>query len=337
MKVKEIRNNNEFQLKFNRKTTYALIFIFFILSFTFFLLLKSTQIKNENENQNENQNENEKEIKNKKQNWDLKKEKICILMVDDRTLGKNFDFSSNKQIPFFHTSIFANSFYSKYHGYDFYRIDSNNKINDSRKLLNLFQEAPNLVRLPPWSKLKMIYLMMNYYDYEIILYLDSDSVFFDFERTIEDFIVENVNYSENISLILTRDRDVVSDYVNSGVLIFINNDFSKKMILDWYNLPITIPDFQYSINGGAAEQTPMGQYMYKTEPWKSHIHILPLNTTNGPDGEFIRHFWGAVPWEERSDQIFQIFINYSYHFHNFLEQIQSQNFSSQISKFIDNP
>ncbi|KAJ5068865.1 alpha-16-mannosyltransferase mnn11-related [Anaeramoeba ignava] len=301
--------------KFPRFIVPFLIFLFgILLSLIYRIPNKQEKIKekmNEKIELNSNYSKEEKKANEKSsenlfdtkkdQEKEGKKPKICILMVDDRKLKYNNYKDKNRDIPYHSLSVYNNYLYAQRYGYDFLRMDISDMKNNPEYFPSQFHEPSLIPRAPHWNKLPSLYYLMTKLDYDIVMYLDSDAIFFEFEKSIEDFISENAKNTENISLIVTRDIDSSKDYVNTGVMIFFNNDFTIQMLIDWYNMPLNHPELEFCINQWGYDQSALGRFMYNKDPWKQRILILSLYTMNSNYGKFVRHFWGGFETERRAD------------------------------------
>ena len=97
-----------------------------------------------------------------------------------------------------------------------------------------------------WSKVPLIYwLLMEPYNFDWVLWLDSDAVFKNMSTRIEDILKQyNIPFERNVAnipdLIFSGDTNVI----NTGVLLFRNSDWSRNMLKETYKMGQVVSNFE---------------------------------------------------------------------------------------------
>jgi len=154
---------------------------------------------------------------------------ILVFMSDNRKLEANFDDAN------YHTLCSViNYHYCKKHGYDFkyYRPYKGDKWDI--QINNCTDPNSGEPRHAAWSKLLSTQIALDQH-YDFIVYIDSDCIFKDLERRIEDIIQM---FSHN-DIIFLNDKPDFPEKPNTGFFICKNNANTKKLIKNWYNLSIS--------------------------------------------------------------------------------------------------
>ena len=139
--------------------------------------------------------------------------------------------------PYVKLSAAINKEYCKTHNYDFlyYQPYLEGEESATHNCLD-----PNTLELRhvAWSKVLATKKALSL-NYDYVVYLDSDCIFNDFERTVESLIQEH----ESLNMILFR--DYVSDgyrfLPNSGFYVLKVCDHSRRLVDMWYN--VNIPQY----------------------------------------------------------------------------------------------
>lgn len=103
---------------------------------------------------------------------------------------------------------------------------------------HVFDHIVDLERVPHWSKLHAVQLYLS--EYEYLLWIDADAVFFDRSRGIDE--VFNVSGWPNAEMWA---QDIWPDYpsvqrmelIDTGVVLFRNSLWTRQFLLEMYHLP----------------------------------------------------------------------------------------------------
>lgn len=103
---------------------------------------------------------------------------------------------------------------------------------------HVVDHAIDKTRVPHWSKVHAVQLFLPEYDF--VLWIDADAVFFDYSRRIED--VMGVAQSQAIQMWA---QDIWPDYpsihrkeiIDTGVVLFRNSLWTRNFLLEMYHLP----------------------------------------------------------------------------------------------------
>lgn len=146
------------------------------------------------------------------------KKKILIVMSDNRRLGNEYNS----------LTACINYEYSKKHGYDFIYYRPYFKNSNSYELNNCLDSRGNK-RHASWSKILSCKkaLEMNY-DY--VVYIDTDCIFKDLSRTIEEYIKP----LGNKDIMFLDDKPWGTTYPCAGFYICKVTKESKRLMNDWY-------------------------------------------------------------------------------------------------------
>lgn len=209
--------------------------------------------------------------------------KICIFMSDNRPLNTNFETA---EYPSLVASI--NYEYSKKHGYDFVYYRPYLKNKDSLSVYNCIDPNTLDKRHAAWSKLLSTELLLKQ-GYDYIVYIDSDCIFKNFNKTIESIIS---NYTDR-DMIFIVNHLLENDYNPcSGFYICKVTDYTEKFITHWYNY--NIPE---SNRDNYWEQDALWKF-YKY----SNIAVIADVMFSDVDGQLIRHL-AAGTARENSERI----------------------------------
>lgn len=194
--------------------------------------------------------------------------KILVYMSDNRILSNNFNTSNYNSL-----AACINYEYCIKKNYDFiyYRPYLNDK--DNIILNNCIDPNTKLTRHCAWAKVLSAKLALGQ-DYDYTVYIDSDCIFKDFNKTIESLIKQ---YDNNI--IFLNDNPSNPDKPNSGFFICKNCSESLKFINDWYN--VNIPDKNIKHSWDQAGLWTIYQ--------KYNIAIVNDLMLVEKEGQFIRH------------------------------------------------
>lgn len=157
-----------------------------------------------------------------------------ILMSDNRSLNQNLNNSDYNTL-----STIINYEYAIKHNYSFLYLTP--KLYGNYEYLNCLSPSGEK-RHPSWSKLlSIIKIMEEHKKYELILYLDSDCIFNNFEIKIDDYL-KNSKTINNIFLNLESDIFFMNnlpwndDLPCAGFFIIKNNIKSLMFLKEWFNM-----------------------------------------------------------------------------------------------------
>ena len=151
--------------------------------------------------------------------------KILVFMSDNRPLENDIEKAD-------YNSLVAciNSEYCKRRNYDFiyYRPYLNDP--DVINLYNCLDPHTNELRHAAWSKLLSTSKALElHYDY--IVYIDSDCIFKDFNKSLEDLI----HCFSNNDVIFFNNKPWNIYLPCSGFYVCKVSEHSKQFLIDWYN------------------------------------------------------------------------------------------------------
>lgn len=154
--------------------------------------------------------------------------KILVFMSDNRVLENSYDAADYNSLV---ASI--NYEYCKKHGYDFiyYRPYLNNV--NIIELYNCLDPNSGKPRHSAWSKILSTKKALNL-NYDYVVYIDSDCIFKNHEKTLESFIEPYLNYD----ILFLNDKPYSFDRPCSGFYICKVSSHSRKFINAWYNIRI---------------------------------------------------------------------------------------------------
>jgi hypothetical protein len=154
------------------------------------------------------------------------KPRIGVFMSDNRALEPDLQSSG------YHSQVAAiNYSYCLKHKYDFiyYRPYLDSKTSHS--LYNCKDPHRNETRHASWSKLLSAKDMFKQ-SYDYIVYIDSDCIFKDFDKRIEE--VCSQMFTHNIIFLNNKPWD--EDKPCAGFFICKNSELARSYITDWYNV-----------------------------------------------------------------------------------------------------
>ena len=173
------------------------LFTIILLCYLFYLFYKKKVLKDDKNNTLKYSSIN-----------NSKNKKLKILVLQDGAYEKYPEFSEySKKI---------NKLYCDKWKYDYKFID--HKIDE----------------MPPyWLKVFDINKYINENNYDYILYLDLDAVFYDFDKSIEDVIYGIYKIKNKFYDIYVGEDIGIKSNLNSGVFLFKNTKFSRKFTEMW--------------------------------------------------------------------------------------------------------
>lgn len=199
-----------------------------------------------------------------------------VIQFDNREFFRNENFNNSD----FHKLIKINENYCKKYNFDY-----------------IFKSTYDGNIPVYWMKVKIITDMLNNKSkYKAIIWLDSDAVFTNINKSILDIL-------NNKSMYISRDPPEYNERVLCvGTWIIKNNEIGIKIMNDWLNSydPSlwTKNDNKWSTNtpwaGIAYEQGTFNEIIYPK--YKDHIDVLPWyifnNDINNNEKSYISHYMG---------------------------------------------
>lgn len=200
-------------------------------------------------------------------------------------------------------SLMVSSLYACKHGYDIVYVKMK---NESKPCYHPTRGK----RAKPWCKVVGMHFALSL-GYKFVLYLDSDVLFVDLNKSVEQWMEINEDNSisptttgadirsgnkiyhglklSNASIIAGSDwnpwvmKDIGSR-VNTGVLILKNEPLTKEIIESWWNYEGE-KEIKYDY-----DQNPFTVNVLDKYP--NNVARMPYPTMNSPSGNWIRHFSG---------------------------------------------
>jgi len=147
-----------------------------------------------------------------------------------------------------------------------------------------------------WSKAALVRQFLPFYEY--LLFIDSDAIFYDQNKSIEAFIEEHVG--PETCIVAAQDcknKNLCyhAENLNAGVILFRNSPRTMEILDDWiYQENHECKDWKY--------RHPREQQCLNIirEKYKKEIKILPVEEMNGSDGKWIHHYM-ATSAEQRAN------------------------------------
>jgi hypothetical protein len=170
-----------------------------------------------------------------------------------------------------------------------------------------------------WSKAAIVRQFLPFYEY--LLFIDSDAIFFNQEKSIEEFIKEHVG--PETCIVAAQDCKEKQycfhqENLNAGVMLFRNRPETMTILNDWVHQENhECKDWKYK---HPREQQCMNIIRKK---YGNQIHIIPVEEMNGSDGKWIRHYM-AESAQTRKDVFKKYLSNLDYK-----EMFSNDDFHSQ--------
>jgi hypothetical protein len=231
---------------------------------------------------------------------------ILILMSDNRGVSSDIDSSDYNSL----TSL-INLNYAKKHNYDFLYL--NPLLGDKTELLNCFSPT-NELRHSAWSKLlSMIKIISEKKDYDYIVYVDSDCIFYNQSLTVMDYLTQSKNISSNSldfnsDIIFMNNQPWQFSMPCSGFFIVRPNISTLNFFKKWY---INNNEPKYNTKH-IWEQYCLHVYLLPNE--KISIEIIDDWMFREKKNQFLRH----IGSEEKNNRI------------SFFKEYISNNFSKKV-------
>lgn len=227
--------------------------------------------------------------------------RVCVLMLN----------SPNISI-YAHFSAVINYSYSTHHGYDFV-VARCPRTQDME--YDWMWDTGNEYTFV-WSKPALVKRYLPFCDH--LLFLDSDAVVVDMEKSVHMFLIDN-DVSEDESddaacIVISQDCVVSTDKscvaaqksqdqkkVNTGVMLFKRNPMTFRLLDEWIAAPRTRICSKFA-RVHTREQACLDALIAERPWFEKSIRILNAPKMNGRDGTFVRHLMAVEP-EERSRMI----------------------------------
>ena len=134
---------------------------------------------------------------------------------------------------------------------------------------------------------------------DYVLYLDMDAIFINHDRKIEEFI------SDDYDILMAKDYG--PSFSNTGVILFKNNEETKKFLIDWWDSGETLPKYKTSFWW---DQSCI-ELAYEKMSDKSRLRIIDNHDFNSryfESTKFIFHAfgYGSVPNRTIDNAYYQI-------------------------------
>ena len=185
---------------------------------------------------------------------------ILVIMSDNRPLD-------NKNYPSLTASINKN--YCLKHGYEFMYFQPTSFSSD----LNRCCLGPSGYRHCAWTKLLSLKIAMEG-DADYVVYIDSDAIFKDFSKRIEE-----VMDIKNNHLVFVNDYPWGPEKANAGFFACKNCKETKEFLQQWWTKDVNAQEFPW-------EQKALWQVMETTQ---IKIDIIQHITCLEHPGQFVRH------------------------------------------------
>ena len=173
-------------------------------------------------------------------------------------------------IPYSKYTIEINKKYCNENQYEYF-VESDTK--------KIFTKLEN--RSVTWYKPHLIQdVFETYVDCDYVLFLDMDAVITNHNKKIEDFI------TNDFSILMTNDYG--SSLVNAGVMLFKNDNFSKKFLTDWWSICEEYPEYKTGLWHDQTCISLLHQRLEEKEKFKIISHD-ELNSSKYKNNEFVFH------------------------------------------------
>ena len=222
-----------------------------------------------------------------------------------------------------HLSAYINYKYCSQHGYTFI-VERCPQKEDIKKDW-MWDETNQFLIV--WSKPALVRRHLPNYDY--LLILDSDALFLDHDKKIENLIEKYMNKIHQTDVCILAGQDCMHStwcwsktQLNAGVIFFKNNPQTLTILDHWINS--TKDECKKWKYEHSREQ--MCLQVLKEKHYKKNIKIIPYYEINGVDGHWIRHYMAVT-----SDERFKLM---NQHFQHFFGQECRNSYSSCPPKMI---
>lgn len=200
---------------------------------------------------------------------------ILVFMSDNRRLTNNYDSPNYNSL-----AAAINKEYCAKHNYGFiyYRPYLNDK--DTEEINNCVDPTTRKPRHAAWSKLLSAQMALEK-NYAYVVFIDSDCIFKDFDKSIQQFIGPHMG--KQITFLNNKPYD--HDKVCSGFFICKNTPEVKEFIREWFN---------YQKPGDNTkkpyEQFAIHKMLYEDKhPFSSNIGMIDSMFLREENNQFMRH------------------------------------------------
>lgn len=136
-------------------------------------------------------------------------------------------------------------------------------------------------------------------NYDFVLIIDSDALFLDQEKRIEDLVHKYIDNHENVCIVagedcLNENSCYAKNALNTGVMLFANKPKTLQIIDHW----ISAADKECSDWKYRHTREQMCLQILKDQKYNDNIKIIPYYEMNGEDGKWVRYYMD-MPNEDR--------------------------------------
>lgn len=161
---------------------------------------------------------------------------ILIFMVDNRDLQTSFE-----DADYVSFTAIINYLYAAHHGYDFlyYKLKNMDEKDRVKKNTVAYNYTLKHYRAAPWGKLPAAYNALHK-KYSTVVYIDSDCIFKDFSRTVEDFLAATKNIQgtvEDKPVVFLNNKPWNKNKPCSGFFVMQKSRITTKFLKKWWNYP----------------------------------------------------------------------------------------------------
>jgi len=204
--------------------------------------------------------------------------RILVFMSDNRPLETTIAKADYNSLV---ASI--NYEYCKKYGYDFIYYRPYLEKKDDKQFLNCKNPITGALRHPSWSKLHSAHLSLKL-DYDYVVYIDSDCIFKDFNKSLYDFIEP---FSKNDILFL-NDKPWRPYVPCAGFFILRVSEYVKDFVQHWYYENIPGKDAGYPW-----EQTALWNIFSDVSSRSYRITLIDSWMFLEKKNQFLRHVYGG--------------------------------------------
>ena len=213
-------------------------------------------------------------------------ESVCILMMN------------SPNIPAYaHKAAILNYMYASRHGYNFV-VERCPRPQDVQTPWMWDGDGGNEY-LFVWSKPVLVRKHLPFYAY--VLYIDSDAVVVDKDKTVEDFARQYVTGATCV--VAAQDCKTAGDCwvaedLNAGVMLFKNSPDTLALLDAWFEA--TNDTCKHTLYLHPREQACLNLLRRQNKRYDELVHIVPVSVMGGHDGTWIRHYADtSTPESER--------------------------------------
>jgi hypothetical protein len=127
---------------------------------------------------------------------------------------------------------------------------------------------------PTWYKPKLILDVIENFDPEYILFLDTDAIISDFNIRIEEFIDKDYNFIASLD-------ESTHSLMNAGVFLIKNNEWGKKFLNDWAFCCKTLKPIDCELRPEVGEHDLNHEGFYSNRLWMDQTALTHLYKDRG--------------------------------------------------------